>query len=140
MLGAAERERLRRPAAHAAHEEHPDPDHDRERDDPAEEEIFPERRLDLAGELHAVLLELAHERLLIDARNARHAEDADVVVGAQHLAQTVAGGTRRGREGARFREAADLALGERDLLDLVGAQQVEELRHREVNGAGSEEP
>src|SRR3972149_6241993 len=87
VLGAAERVRLRGPAADAAHQEHPDRDQDAERDDPAEEEVAEERRLDLAAELDAVLLELGDQPLLVDARAARAREVAHLAARAGPLPQ-----------------------------------------------------
>ena len=83
VLAAAERQRLGGAAADPAHQEHPDGDHDAERDDPAEEQILPERRLDPAGELDLVRLQLGHERLLVHARDAGDREDAHLLLGAE---------------------------------------------------------
>ena len=86
VLAAPERQCLRRSAAHAAHEEHPDRDHDRERDDPAEEQILPERGLDAAGKLHVVRAQLVHQLLIVDERDPRGDEDPRFLLGAEDLA------------------------------------------------------
>src|SRR5213593_41433 len=140
VLGAPERQGLRGPAPHPAHQEHPDRDHDAEREDPAEEEVTQERRLDLARELDPVRLELGNEPLLVDAGDAGDGEDANVRARAEQLAQPVAGPVPRRRQGVGLRDAPDLPVGDRDPLDLVGAQELEELRHRELDGPGRQEP
>jgi len=140
VLGAAERQRLRRPAADPAHQEHPDPDHDAEREDPAEEEVAQERRLDLPRELDPVRLELGDEARIVDAGDAGDGEDADLGARAEQLAQPVPGAPGRRRQGVGLRDTPDLAIGDRDALDLVGSQQLEELRHRQLHSPGRQEP
>ena len=140
VLGAAERQGLRGPATDAPHQEHPDADHDAERDDPAEEKVAHERRLDTAGELDLVLLEIGNEGSLVHPGNARHGEHAYLGVGAEPLAQTVTGAAGRGCQGIRLRDAPDLLLGQGHLLDLVGPHELEELGHRNLDSAGGLEP
>jgi len=107
---------------------------------PTRQEVLPERRLDAAGELDVVLLELGDDPLLVHAGNARHREDADLLLGAQKLPEAVARHGRGRRQCAGLGHATDLLLGEGDALDLVGAQQVEELRHRQLDGPRSQQP
>ena len=87
-----------------------------------------------------VLLELANEGLLVHPGDARHREDAQVVVAAEPAPEAIAGAVGRRRQGVGLRDAADLAIGQRDLLDLVGAQELEELRHRDLDGPRRQEP
>src|SRR5262249_24220794 len=96
VFGAAKRQGLGGPAADPAHEEHPDGDHDAERDDPAEHEIAYEGGLDPARELDLVLLDLAGERSLVDAWDARDREYADLGRLGEPLAQAIASAARPG--------------------------------------------
>src|SRR5207244_436615 len=128
------------PGAHPAHEEHPDRDHDRERDDPAEEQILPEGRLDAARELHVVRPQLVDELLVVDQGNARRHEDPRLVLAAEQLAEPVAGGARRRGQSARLGDAADLALGDGHFLDLVGLEELEKLRHRDLDRPRRQQP
>src|SRR5436309_1195954 len=107
VLAAPEGERLRGPAADAAHEEHPDRDHHRERDDPAEEQVLPEGRLDAPGELHVVRAQLVDELLVVHERDARRHEDAGLLLAAQQLAEPIAGGARGRGQGTRLGDPAD---------------------------------
>jgi hypothetical protein len=87
-----------------------------------------------------VRAQLLHELLIVDERNARRDEHARLFLAAQHPPQAVPRRVRRRRQGAEFRDPADLALGDRHLLDLVGLEQLEELRHRDLDRARREEP
>ncbi len=140
VLGAPERQGLRRPAADPSHQEHPDGDHDAQRDDPSEEKVADERRLDTAGELDLVLFELCDERRLVDAGDPRHGEDPHFGVGAEPLAQPVTGPAGRCGQGVGLGETADLLLRQGDFLDLVGADELEELRHRDLDRARGLQP
>ena len=92
VLRSPKRQGLGGTPAHPAHDEHPDGDHDGQGDHPPEEEILPEGRLDAPGELDLLLFEVGDEGLVVDPGDARDRERADLLVGAQHLAQAVSGG------------------------------------------------
>src|SRR5436309_3029090 len=140
VFGAAERECLCGPAADPPHQDHPDGDHDPERDDPAEEEVANEGRLDLPGELDLVPLELGDERRLIHAGDSGHREHTYFGVGREPLTKAVTRPARPGRERIGLRDTPDFPLGQRHLLDLVGAHEVEEPGHRDLDRAGGLEP
>ena len=105
VLAASERQRLGGAAADPPHQEHPDGDHDAQRDDPAEQEVLPEGRLDPAGELDLVRLQLGHQRLFVDTGDAGDRKDANFLLGAEPLAQAVARQGRRRRQSARLGHA-----------------------------------
>src|SRR5919106_534405 len=140
VLAPPEGERLGGPAPDPTHEEHPDGDHDAERDDPAEQEVLPERGLDAAGELDLVGLQLGDQALLVDPGDARDREDADLPLGPQPLTEAIARLGRRRRQGARLGHAADFPLGQGDPLDAIPPQQLQELRVRDLDAPGSEQP
>ena len=139
-LGAAEGERLGRPASHAAHDEDPEADHERQRHDPAEEEVAPERALHAPGELDLVLLELLDEHAVVDAGDARGREGGDGLIGADEAAHLVPGTGLRGGQRPRLERAADLAVRDGEALDLVLAQKRQELAHRNLDGPRRQEP
>jgi hypothetical protein len=138
-LRAAEGQGLGRPATHAAHDQHPDAHHDRQRDDPAEQQIPPQGALDATGELDLVRLQLADQRRVVQPRDPGGREPADVPVRAQERPEPVSpdgGGLgKRPRPGP----AGDLALGDLDALDLARADQFQELRHGDLDGPRREQ-
>src|SRR5947208_422211 len=75
-----------------------------------------------------------------DAGNSCDGEDADLEARCEQLAEPVPGAAGRGPQGLGLRDPPDLAVGDRDTLDLVGPQQLEELRDRQLHGPGRQEP
>jgi hypothetical protein len=73
-------------------------------------------------------------------RDARHREDADLLLRAEQLAQACPGDGGGHRQGARLGHSAHFPLGQGDALHLVGAEQLEELGHRDLDGARGEQP
>ncbi len=133
-FGAAEGQRLGRPPAHPAHDEHPEADHQSQRHDPPEDEVPPERAFDAPGELDLVLLELLDEGAVLDAGDPGGREGGD------EAADLVTGAGLRGGEGARLQRAPDLAVGDGDALDLALAHERQELAHRDLDRPRRQEP
>ena len=112
--------------------------HDADREQPAEDEVPDHGRLDPAGELDLVGLELAQEGAVVGAGDAHH-DDEDAGRPAREAGEPL--GPRRRRVRHRLLEdSADLALAEGDPGHAILAHPLDQAAHRDLLRLGCEEP